>query len=245
MKRLALAGLALPLLLTLGACGESSESNVPTSVVTAVPPPAGQQWIDVAAETPEGGFRIGNPDAPLKLVEYASHTCPHCADFAAESHEGIEEYVSTGAVSFELRNQVHDPLDMTMALLARCGDPATFQPLASQFWANQPQIMQSVQNDPQALQQAMQAPPAQQFQQIAEATGLIDFVAARGVSREQATQCLARTDLAQQIAERSQTQSEELDVQGTPTFFLNGNKLDVGSWEQLDPILRQKGAPSA
>ena len=55
-------------------------------------------------------------------------------------------------------------------------------------------------------------------------------------------QCLADTDQAQQIATASQTQSDELQLSGTPSFFLNGEPIRETSWEALEPILQQAGA---
>jgi len=66
-----LAAVALPL--ALAACGGSDEGGAPKGdAIAAIPAPAGQTWNDVASETPEGGIQVGNPDAPIKLVEYAS-----------------------------------------------------------------------------------------------------------------------------------------------------------------------------
>jgi predicted DsbA family dithiol-disulfide isomerase len=109
-------------------------------------------------------------------------------------------------------------------------------------WANLGDVMTRAQQDPTALNAAMQAPEAQRYQAIAEAAGLLDFFAARGISRDQAMQCLANTELAQQIAMNSQTQSEELEVTGTPTFFLNGRMLDGTGWVDVEPALQQAGA---
>ena len=53
----------------------------PPAPVAAAAPPAGQNWIDRSCKTPEGGYRMGNPDAPVKLIEYGSRTCPHCGAF--------------------------------------------------------------------------------------------------------------------------------------------------------------------
>ena len=88
----------------------------------------------------------------------------------------------------------------------------------------------------------MQAPEAGRFQQIAQATGLLDFFAARGISRDQAMQCLANADQARQIAENSNTQSEELNVTGTPTFFLNGRMLTENAWPDIEAALQAAGA---
>src|SRR5688572_19912217 len=222
-RRSALYALAMPLALGLAACGSDDDAGVPKGdPVAPIAAPAGTNWVETASATPEGGYVIGNPNAPLKLIEYASHTCPHCAAFSQEAAAEIDEYVAKGTVSYELRNQIHDPIDLTIALLARCGTPASFHPLANQAWQNFDSIMTTVQANGAALQQAQQAPQAQRFQAIAQASGLLDFFAARGISRDQAMTCLADVDKAQRIADASQAQSEELDVTGTPTFFLNG-----------------------
>ena len=68
---------------------------------------AGISHVAVIAATPEGGFRLGNPDAKVKLLEFASLTCPHCGDFHAAAFETIKtKYVASGNVSYEFRNFV-------------------------------------------------------------------------------------------------------------------------------------------
>jgi protein-disulfide isomerase len=242
-RRLSLAVLAAPLALGLAACGEEAEEGAPKGEpIAAIAPPAGTSWVETAAVTPEGGYAIGNPDAPLKLVEYASHTCHVCAEFSQQGAAGLDEYVATGVVSYEIRNLIRDPIDLSIALLARCGSPQAFHPLANQAWGSFDDLMATVQANSAALQQAQQAPPAQRFQAIAQAAGVLDFFAARGISRDQAMQCLADTDKAQQIATASQTQGDELQITGTPTFFLNGSRLEPTSWAALEPLLQQAGA---
>jgi protein-disulfide isomerase len=242
-RRIALLAAAAPLALALSACGDSADDGAPTGEpVAPVAAPAGASWVETAVATPEGGYRIGNPDAPLKLVEYASHTCSHCAAFAQEGAPKLDAYVEKGTVSYELRNQIHDPIDLTIALLARCGTPESFHPLANQAWQNFESLMTTVQANGAALQQAQSAPTAQRFQAIAEAAGLLDFFAARGISRDQALQCLADTEKAQQIAETSQTQSDELDITGTPTFILNGTKIQGTNWTSVESALKAAGA---
>ena len=77
---------ALALGLMLSGCGGSEDGNL-ASVNTSAPltqiaAPNNGSWTEIVSETPEGGYRMGNPDAPVKLVEYASITCPHCGEFA-------------------------------------------------------------------------------------------------------------------------------------------------------------------
>ena len=225
-----LAALAAPLALALAACGSDEEGAVTGEPIAPIAAPAGANWIETAAETPEGGFVTGNPDAPLKLVEYASHTCPACAAFSTTGAAALDEYVAKGVVSYEIRNQIHNPVDLTIAMLARCGAPTAFHPLANQVWANLPAVVNRAQQDQASLSTAMEAPDAQRFQRIAEAAGLLEFFAARGVSRDQALQCLADTGKARQIAANSDTQSEEFNVTGTPTFFLNGRLVEGTTW---------------
>src|SRR5688572_26561047 len=237
-RRTLLTALAAPLALALAACGSEVEGPAKGEPLAPIAAPAGQSWVETAAETPEGGFVIGNPNAPLKLVEYASHTCSHCAAFSQEGAAKLDEYVGKGTVSYEIRNQIHDPIDLTIALLARCGTPESFHPLANQAWQNFNSLMTTVQANGAALQQAQQAPQAQRFQRIAEVAGLLDFFAARGISRDQAMTCLADVGKAQAIADASQAQSDELEITGTPTFILNGAKVEGTNWASVESALQ-------
>ena len=246
LRRITLTALAGPLALALAACGSDEQGaagDPPTGEPIAhIEAPDGANWAEIAAVTPEDGYRIGNPDAPLKLVEYASHTCPACANFSTTASADLDRYVETGVVSYEIRNQIHNALDLTIAMLVRCGEPATFHPLANQVWANLNEVMNQAQQNEAALNQAMQSQDNTRFQRIADAAGLLDFFAARGISRDQALQCLADPAKGEAILERSNTQSQELGVTGTPTFFLNGSRLQVSNWADLEPALQAAGA---
>lgn len=245
LRRPILAAMAAPLVLALAACGsgdDTADAALNGEPIAAIPAPDGSNWTLTAETTEMGGVLVGNPDAPLALVEYASHTCPACATFSETAMEPLQEYIATGVVSFEIRNQVHDALDLTIAVLSRCGGPATFQPLAKQAWAELNQIVATAQANGEALNLAMQVQDNTRFQQIGAASGLLEFFAARGISRDQAMQCLADPAVPTAIAERSQTQSSELGVTGTPTFFLNGRRLDGTSWQAVEQTLQQAGA---
>lgn len=247
LRKFALATFAASAALALAACGgdaDGDESGVEEGEpIAAIDAPEGQAWVDIAAETPEGGFVVGNPDAPIKLIEYASHTCGGCAGFAATAVEPLKEkYISTGVVSFEVRNLIRDGLDLTIAQLARCGDASSFQPLADQAWANLGQFIENANENSDAMAAAEQADEKDRYVAIAEATGLFDFFAARGISRDQATTCLSDPAKATEIFERSRAQADELGVNATPTFFVNGTNIGSHSWETLEPILQRAGA---
>ena len=242
--------LTLPMLalapLALAACGETDGANggaASGEPLPAIAAPAGASWADTVTVTPEGGYMIGNPDAPLKLVEYASHTCGACATFAAAGKPVIKDkYVSTGVVSFEQRNLVRDPIDLSIATLVRCGAKENMQPLSDQAWAALNDIFAQVQTNQAIYEAASSQPVEQRFVTIAQAAGLIDFFAARGLSADQSRSCLADTAAVQAIADASNQQSEELKINATPTFLLNGKQLDVTQWAQLEPLLQRAGA---
>ena len=118
LRSLALVSLAAPLALALAACGSKDDAApgaAPTGQpVAAVAAPAGQMWSDVVSATADGGMRMGNPNAPLKLVEYGSLSCPHCAKLANDGMETLRnKYVNSGRVSYEFRSfPIHGIIDV-------------------------------------------------------------------------------------------------------------------------------------
>ena len=172
----------------------SSFSNVTRISATSgepiakIAPPAGKAWADVVAKTPNGGYLVRNPDAPIKLVEFGALSCSHCAEFSKEaSAELLDNFVASGRVSFELRLFMLNALDMPAALLVTCGAPETVPALAKQFWAWQPTMFQNLQSQPQAQMQAIEAqPPQQRIASLARVTGMDQFINARGIAADQA-----------------------------------------------------------
>ncbi|HEX8262031.1 MAG TPA: thioredoxin domain-containing protein, partial [Allosphingosinicella sp.] len=126
---LALAGLAAA---APNAAAAPARKAAPTAV----------DWGRTVVATPEGGFRMGNPNARVKLVEYGSLTCGHCAAFSRQGMAPlVATYVKSGRVSYEYRNFILNGLDVAASLVARCGGPARFFPVADKFYATQPQWM--------------------------------------------------------------------------------------------------------
>jgi len=244
LRRLALSFCAAPLALGLAACG-SDDEGVPTGeVVAPVAAPAGQQWMDVVAITPEGGWLAGNPEAPIRLVEYGSLTCPACANFSVTATQALrDDYINSGRVSFELRSvPLHGAIDLILTRLLECAPKESAHPLAEQVWANLPAVTGPMQANQAAIEQSMSLPENQRFVAFADLAGLLDFFAARGVSRDQATQCLSDPAAIKALAERLQAQSDKDQVTGTPTFFINGSRVDEISWAPIEAALQRAGA---
>ncbi|UYV15251.1 DsbA family protein [Porphyrobacter sp. ULC335] len=240
---------SLPLLalapLMLAACDDAATADGAASgeALPAIAAPAGTKWADTVTVTPEGGYMIGNPDAPIKLVEYASHTCGHCADFAKTGKPTLKDkYVASGVVSFEQREAFLNPFDVVIAGLAQCGAKEQFQPLSDQVWGNLESVFAGLQGNPQAVQAASALPLNQRFVAIGEATGLIEFFAARGLSADQARSCLADTAKIEALVKTVEANNDKDKIAGTPTFFLNGKKIEGTTWEVVEPALQRAGA---
>ena len=239
--------LTAPLALALAACGSNATDPAAASAapVAAVPAPAGTAWRDTVTETPQEGYLVGNPNAPIKLVEFGSLTCPTCAAFAVEGMEPLlSKYVDSGRVSFELRNfAVHGPVDIVLARMVRCGAKEAVVPLSDQVWHNVQSLTGPLQANQAALEQAMSLPMDQRFVAMAQIGGFYDFFASRGISADQAKACLADVPSLEKLAAATDRYAKEDGVNGTPTFTLNGKKLDgVNGWAALEPVLQRAGA---
>ena len=238
--------------LALVACSKGGDAGTanggtpaaPAAPVAAKAPPAGQHWTDVVAQTKEG-YVMGNPDAPLKLVEYGSRLCPTCGALAREGYAPLtSKYVDSGKVSLEFREfLVHGAIDMPPTLLGNCTGKDAFFPLLEQMYANQQSFLDKMQSASPAVQQQIQsAKPVDAFRMMAQQMGLIVFVKQRGIPETKAMQCLADQGQIDRWTKQTSDKSADGTVQGTPTLILNGQKLDAITWGQLEPLLKAAGA---
>ena len=237
--------LAAAAVLGSAACNAEKGDNSSTTSSTpikAVAPPQGGDWTKMVSRTPQGGYVMGNPNADVKLVEFGSMTCPHCADFEEKGTEKlINDYVKTGRVSFEFRNFVRDPFDLTASLIARCGGEQRFFPLTHALYANQRDWTGKLQTVPQEQLQALtNLPTEQQFVQIAQLSGLQTWAAQHGVPSAKSNACLSNTQEINQLVQmNSDTTTQYPEFSGTPSFTINGKMLEqTATWEKLEPQLR-------
>ncbi len=215
-----------------------------TAVIAAPAPVAAQarDWTKAVVATPEGGFRMGNPAAKVKLVEYASLTCPHCAHFAETSKAPLMQRVRTGNVSYEFRNYVLNGIDVTATLLARCAGPQHYFAFTDRLYATQKRWVGRISGlTEQQKTQIQSLPDAQRLGRIAELGGLTAVAAQFGVAAPRARQCLADDAALERLGEMAKA-AQEKGVQGTPTFFINDRKVDsVDDWAGLEPHLMRAG----
>lgn len=197
-----------------------------------------RDWTTVATTTPSGAVLIGNPRARVKLVEYASYTCPHCAHFAVESGPVLKDrMIRSGSTSLEFRHVVFNGLDLGAAVLARCAGPGRFAGTSAFIYATQGEWLPRGEQFQQVNGRRLALyPAAAQMRAIVDGSGLTGAMVARGLTPAAIDACFADT------AEIDRITAMQGDVTSTPTFFLNGQRVPLTGWAGLEPRLRAAGA---
>jgi len=202
--------------------------------------PDRRNWTETAVRTPEGGFRMGNPDAPVKVIEYLSLTCPHCAEFAAQGGERLfQHYVRNGRVSVEYRNFTLNGFDLAAAFLSRCATPREYFNMTHYLLGHQPQWMGRMQALTDAQRAELRAmTPLQAMQRLAQLLGLDSIAARHGIAPAQQRVCLADQAALERIGTLMETARSQHNVNGTPTFVINGQVAQTNTWAGIEPLLR-------
>ncbi|WP_230483790.1 thioredoxin domain-containing protein [Sphingomonas sp. Leaf21] len=229
------------LFLSLAALGLSL-SAVPTTA-DAAQAQRKVDWTSHVTQTPAGAYVIGNPNARVKLVEYVSYTCPHCADFSTRSAAVLKgQMVRSGSTSIELRHFIRDRLDLAAALVARCGGAAKFAGLSDTIFAQQRDWLKRGMEFDEANGQRIAAyPAAAQMRAEVDGAGLTAIGKAAGLTDAQITACLSDRAATDRVI--ALTTSAPATIEGTPGFFINGKQaMGVFTWEALLPLLRAAGA---
>ncbi len=246
--RFAIAAAIAPLVLGLAACKKddaaSSGPVAESSPLAKVAAPAGKAWNDMVEPSADGGMVMGNPAAPIKLVEYGSLSCPHCARMAAEGFPKLtSDYVPSGRVSLEYRSFAIHPIDVPMTMLVNCAPKESFFPLVEQIYGNFDSLLGGAETK-EALanaDKAMSLPENQRFIAVAAAQGLTPFFAARGISVDQSNTCLSNFAKANEVAAHSKAYSDA-GIDSTPTMFINGSKVEGNTWAEVEAALQRAGA---
>jgi protein-disulfide isomerase len=202
--------------------------------------PQGRDWATVVTRTADSGYRMGNPAAPVQLVEFGSRTCPHCAAFAASGLKPlVDMYVRTGKVSYEFRDWLRDGGDVSAALIGRCKGTDGFFPLLAAEFAYQPQIFAKEASQTRAMADAVaKAPESQQAYVLAGQIGYLDFAKAQGIDDAAARKCLADMATAEEIGKMNARADAEYKLEGTPTFLIDGTVVDAVGWPALEADLK-------
>ena len=211
-----------------------------TLLLTAAAP----NWLATVSE--EGaGHRIGNPAAKVRLTEYVSYTCPHCAEFNREAEGPLQlAYIGTGKVNVEIRHLIRDPVDLTAAVLANCGPAAKFPQNHTAFLSGQAGWIGPMTSASSVQQQRWRVSGAAGRRAIASDFGFYRIMERRGYSRAEVDRCLADDAQVRRLAEQSDKDWDKPGIGGTPSFAINGLVMPgTHNWaslaRQLDDFLRQ------
>jgi protein-disulfide isomerase len=203
--------------------------------------PQNKPWTEVVAMTPEGGIRMGNPNAKVKLIEFASLTCPHCKDFHEAATATLKsKYVASGNVSYEFRNFVLNGPDYAASLLARCQGAGPFFGLLNAFYTDQASWVEpftKLSADDQKRLQAL--PQDQQIAGLAMAGKLDAYVRTRGIPKARFDACLSDAAALKVLADMRTQATDTYKLTGTPGFIINGKtQAETFDWKTLEPKLQ-------
>ncbi|MEO9339950.1 DsbA family protein [Mesorhizobium sp. SB112] len=211
-RRTVLASLAaVPAALFLASCSDSGQANAQTSEPAApqTPAPSGvaapqsQGTVDMKKLLEPGALPdkiVGNADAPVTIVEYASMTCGHCAAFHNTTYPELKKkYIDTGKVRLIFREFPFDPRAEAGFMLARCANDNYFPMVEVLF--KQQQSWVPVENAKDALLQISKL---------------------AGFSQETFEACLTNQKLLDDVRAVRTRGADEFRVDSTPTFFING-----------------------
>ena len=148
---------------------------------------------------------LGKAEAPITIIEYASLTCPHCAHFDVTVLPKLKEkWIDTGKAKLILRDYPLDEPALRAAMVARCAPADRFYPLIDTFFAQQEQWATT--RDYRAA--------------------LEKLAKLGGISNKEFAACISDKKLEDQVAQSRLVASQQLGVDATPTFFINGKKFD-------------------
>ena len=214
-------------------------SGAAVAAKTPTKAPVTHDWTRTVVATPEGGFRMGNPAAPVKLVEYGSLACPHCRHFEETGYKPLlQRYVRSGQVSYEFRNLLINGPDMSISLLAHCAGPTKFFPMSELVYATQEQWQKKIEGmDESSLDKLTDQ---QRIIRYAEVGGMAQIAGRFGVTPARAKQCLADPKGLERLINMTKTAMDN-GIGHTPTFIINGKVTDASTWEALEPLIKQAG----
>ena len=208
-----------------------------------LPSSAKRNWNATVTVTPQGNHVLGNPAAAVRLTEFVSYTCPHCAHFETEADAPLRlTMVMNGKGSVEVRNFVRDPVDLTAALLTNCGPASKFFLNHSTFLRKQAQWIGPLASASAAQKARWTSGPfAQRTRYIAKDFGFYPIMQSRGYTPQQIDACLADEALAKRLAASTDEAADKLYVSGTPGFAINGVVLaGTHTWDALRPQLEAR-----
>jgi protein-disulfide isomerase len=163
---------------------------------------------------------LGNPDAPVTVVEYASYTCPHCASFHSGPFKQLKaDYIDTGKINFVYREVYFDRFGLWASMIARCaGTPEAFFGISDVIYEQQSVWARA--GEPTAI--------VDELRKI----GLL-----AGLDAEKMEACLQDGDKARTLVAWYQENATAEGIESTPSFVINGTRYTNMPYEDMVELI--------
>lgn len=192
---------------------------------TATPAPAPAATAQAPSTLPD--IVLGDANAPVTVIEYASFTCPHCAAFHDENFPKLKaEYIDTGKVRFIQRDVYFDQVGLWAGVLARCGGDDKYYAVSDMLFGKQRQWLDA--NSGEQL--------TANLRKLGTTAGFTDA---------QMEACWADQSKVEQLVATFQKNATADGVEGTPTFIIGGEKVANAPWPELKAKIDEKLAATS
>ena len=167
---------------------------------------------------------IGNPDAAVTVIEYASYTCPHCGRF----HEGPfkqlkADYIDTGKINFIYREVYFDRFGLWASAIARCaGTTETFFGITDMLYASQAEWSRAGGGDPAVI--------ADELRKVGRLAGL---------DGDTIETCLTDADSLRTLVAWYQGNAEADGIRSTPSFVINGTTYNNMAYSEMADLIEE------
>lgn len=206
--KLATASIALMMGLGLTAFAQTTTAEAPATTEAAVIDP-----------TTIADYGVGALDAKVKIIEYASFTCPHCAAFHSDVYPKLKaDYIDTGKVRLEYREVYFDRYGLWAAMMARCGGEMRYFGITDILFDTQKDWANS--EDPTVV--------VENLKKIGRTAGMDDATL---------DACMKDSAMATALVSHYETNFAADNIQGTPSFMINGTLHKNGTYEDLKLVL--------
>lgn len=164
---------------------------------------------------------IGNAEAPVTVIEYASYTCPHCARFHADVYPRLKaDYIDTGKINFVYREVYFDRFGLWASAIARCAGPEKFFGISDLIYKGQSEWSRAGGGDPAAI--------VGELRKLGRLAGL---------EGDQIEACLQDGDKLRTLVAWFKKNADADGIESTPSFVINGQKYSNMGYTELQKVL--------
>ncbi len=158
---------------------------------------------------------LGNEDAPVTVIEYASYTCPHCANWHEDSFKKLKkDYIDTGKVKFIHREVYFDRFGLWAGMIAHCAGDTRYYGMADMIYKGQKEWIGE--GDPSTI--------LENLRKIGRTAGM---------SNEEMEVCLTDESFAQSLVAAYQQNATADEIRATPTFMIGDEQFSNMSYEEF------------